>query len=235
MLSSLLIGVLPEISGADVDLDQRGGVILRREQVKLVLFEGKGWTDLQVGTNKDHSKQPSVGSIGTLSSVIGKTMGGSVSLPEWLEQGVASTLRDSPFDAPAAPEVPTAISSSNVTRSNNASRVLTPVGSPMPPVPVGAPYLNLDEFYAEDETSDEEEEEEEEEDDDDDDDDDDDEEEEEEGEEGEEGKEEVVVEEEEGETGDDGEVEEEAESSDEDRDPMKRGELQGGGKSAQSS
>lgn len=36
MLSSLLIGVVP-----NADVEDRGGVVLRREQVRLVLFQGK--------------------------------------------------------------------------------------------------------------------------------------------------------------------------------------------------
>jgi len=48
MLSSLLLGVEGGVfkgsaEGSDeaADYDQRGGVVLRREQVRLVLFEGK--------------------------------------------------------------------------------------------------------------------------------------------------------------------------------------------------
>lgn len=42
MVGALLVGVLPkEVNGADEVLEERGGVVLRREQVRVVLFNGK--------------------------------------------------------------------------------------------------------------------------------------------------------------------------------------------------
>jgi hypothetical protein len=42
MLVSLLAGLAPTLGGeGDEEKDGRGGVVLRREQVKRVLFEGK--------------------------------------------------------------------------------------------------------------------------------------------------------------------------------------------------
>lgn len=41
MLSALLAGVAPGVRGDDVQ-EEVAGVVLRREQVRLVLFEGKG-------------------------------------------------------------------------------------------------------------------------------------------------------------------------------------------------
>ena len=42
MIGALLVGVLPkEVNGADEALEERGGVVLRREQVRIVLFSGK--------------------------------------------------------------------------------------------------------------------------------------------------------------------------------------------------
>lgn len=40
MLTSLLAGLSPTLNGDDAQEDQ-GGVVLRREQVRVVLFEGK--------------------------------------------------------------------------------------------------------------------------------------------------------------------------------------------------
>lgn len=45
MLSSLLVGVGLQLSGPSAE--ERGGVVLRREQVKLVLFEGKSGTIME--------------------------------------------------------------------------------------------------------------------------------------------------------------------------------------------
>ena len=41
MLGALLAGVSPSLRDGDDEHEDQGGVILRREQVKLVLFEGK--------------------------------------------------------------------------------------------------------------------------------------------------------------------------------------------------
>ena len=41
MLGSLLLGVSPLLRDGDDELEEHSGVVLRREQVKMVLFEGK--------------------------------------------------------------------------------------------------------------------------------------------------------------------------------------------------
>lgn len=41
LVASLLMGVVPNVLGDESDKEGRGGVILRREQVKVVLFEHK--------------------------------------------------------------------------------------------------------------------------------------------------------------------------------------------------
>lgn len=106
--------------------------------------------------------------LGSLGAITGKNMAGDVFLPDWLEQGVESSLRDTEEDAPAAPlslssaqtSVPRSIASSN----RATPIVLTPTG----PSPAGsysrpesgkAPWTDLDSFYAD--TNEEEEEEEE--------------------------------------------------------------------------
>lgn len=81
--------------GSDRDLQERVGVVLRREQVKVVLFEGK-----DVG--KDLGKSPDEENLGVVGSFgrVGRVGGGVVSyfgeeiLPDWLERGVESSLRD---------------------------------------------------------------------------------------------------------------------------------------------
>ena len=113
-------------------------------------------------TEDDHAM------LGSLGAITGKNMAGDVFLPDWLEQGVESSLRDTEEDAPAAPlsissaqtSVPRSIASSN----RATPIVLTPTG----PSPAGsysrpesgkAPWTDLDSFYAD--TNEEEEEEEE--------------------------------------------------------------------------
>ena len=41
MLGALLVGAIPGLHEDDEELESQGGVVLRREQVRLVLFEGK--------------------------------------------------------------------------------------------------------------------------------------------------------------------------------------------------
>ena len=41
LVGGLLTGVCPTLRGAENEFEELGGVILRREQVKMVLFEGK--------------------------------------------------------------------------------------------------------------------------------------------------------------------------------------------------
>jgi len=86
-------------------------------------------------------------------------------LPDWLEKGVESTLRDSEDDAPPAPPVPIAISSVGQMRSMGVPSppiVLTPgVSRPSSRNGTKGPWQDLDSFYAEEEKEEEESEEEE--------------------------------------------------------------------------
>lgn len=76
-------------------------------------------------------------------------------LPDWLEKGVESTLRDSEDDAPPAPLAPTAISSAGQMRSKGLPSppvVLTPtVSRPSSRNGTKGPWQDLDSFYAEEE------------------------------------------------------------------------------------
>lgn len=178
-LISLLTGVAPGV-GSEEPPQEASGVVLRREQVRAVLFEGKGiileqepWRctflylfrvvmrlTFAVSVPSDEG-QLLIGSLGT---VIGKEMRGDHILPDWLEQGTEPSLRASEEDAPTQPfrAVPTAISSASIPRSIGGSAsgspiILTPAGTPG--IPKGD-WQDLDKFYAN--TKEEEEEEEEE-------------------------------------------------------------------------
>lgn len=133
--------------------------MLRREQVKMVLFDGKA------AVVEDYFRgEPENGTLGSLAIITGKDMSLEQHLPDWLEEGAESSLRDSEDDAPqAAPAythgiVPRAISSS----SNMSSPVvLTPTGSNSPgtSTPSGvskSKWTDLDKFYADDEEEEEE-------------------------------------------------------------------------------
>ncbi|GLB40583.1 putative non-SMC mitotic condensation complex subunit 1 [Lyophyllum shimeji] len=163
MVSSLLIGVAPTsmMNGGET----RAGVVLRREQVKLVLFEGKN------GVIEDEPKHIDENSlIGSLSMVTGRTMRLDGMLPDWLESGVESSLRD--VEEPTPPPAPVALSSAaqGAKIQGVASPiVLTPGGRSSPG---GAssktgtskgPWMDLDQFYADTEGVEEEEDDDEEE------------------------------------------------------------------------
>ncbi|KAI0090180.1 adaptin N terminal region-domain-containing protein [Irpex rosettiformis] len=157
MLGSLLNGVTTLLRSEDDEeegeYEDQGGVVLRREQVKLVLFEGKAGVSEEPLHLEDHHVL-----LGSLGAITGKDMAGDVFLPDWLEQGVESSLRDTEEDAPPVPlslssaqtSIPRSIASSN----RATPIVLTPTGSS----PAGsytrpetgkAPWTDLDSFYAE--------------------------------------------------------------------------------------
>jgi len=99
--------------------------------------------------------------VGSLARVTGKPHLTDNILPDWLEKGVESTLRDSDYDA--AP-IPTAFSSTGVMKGPATASP----GIPTPPItliPTGGsgtltagkgPWMDLDSFYAEEEAEEEE-------------------------------------------------------------------------------
>lgn len=161
MLSTLLSGIDASVPVTnDIDTPaEREGVVLRREQVRMVLFEGKaGIIDAEPVMTGPHVM------IGSSSAVTGKPTLGEPILPDWLEKGVESSLRDTEEDIAPPPVVPIALSSAE--QQKMRERVsLTPTSRP----DVGAQgtsskvlLTDLDKFYEEedDEEKDEDEEEE---------------------------------------------------------------------------
>ncbi|KAJ6494718.1 adaptin N terminal region-domain-containing protein [Mycena vitilis] len=155
MITSLLsgLGLSEAVTAIDPDQESRGGVILRREQVRLVLFEGKiGVVDVEEDLDLNVA-------LGTLGMITHKPMHGDSSLPDWLERGVESSLRDTADDA-SAPPPPRAFSSSTPAphRSKGLASpvVLTPAGG-SPTAGSKGPWTDLDQFYADAEEEEEEE------------------------------------------------------------------------------
>lgn len=107
--------------------------------------------------------------LGSLSAVIGRDVSLDSYLPDWLEEGIESSLRDSEDDAPQAPIAVQSISSTSprviASSSRNTPVVLTPTGSS----PSGSyvrqngkgDWNDLDKFYADAESTEEEDEEDE--------------------------------------------------------------------------
>ncbi|KAG1882097.1 adaptin N terminal region-domain-containing protein [Suillus subluteus] len=140
MLRALLVGVVAGVTSSNDEEgigenwnreEQAGrpGVVLRREQVIRVLFEGKTGT---IEEEPVTDTRP----LGTLSLVMeseslhlhddddDETV---IDLPEWLEQGIDPALRDSDDDAPQG------ISSQRVpTPAGSTPVVLTPTGGSTP-------------------------------------------------------------------------------------------------------
>jgi AP-3 complex subunit beta len=169
MLQQLVAGVVPSIGA--VDAKDVGGVVLRRAQVRVVLFEGKE-SVAAVGQDAPHGDTRE--RLGTLSLILGRDVRHARLLPDWLEHGVESSLRDSPDDAVVT--ATTAITAiGHVAASSRPGGgtgghstpviVLTPGGSdgpsPAGSVPNKGAWTDLDAFYAS-ESEDEEEEESEE-------------------------------------------------------------------------
>lgn len=181
MLKALLIGAVAGVMGTNDEEgigenwnkeEQAGrpGVVLRREQVTRVLFEGK------TGTIEEElvaDARP----LGTLSLVmeseslhlhVSDNDETVIDLPEWLEQGIDPALRDSDDDAPqvALSSMAQAISSQGI----SSQRVPTPAGlTPVVLTPTGGStpkdtkdWRDLNKFYASESESEEEEEGEEE-------------------------------------------------------------------------
>jgi len=182
MLQQLLAGVVPGIGAADAK--DVGGVVLRRAQVRVVLFEGKEDTAAAAAAQDDNGDDGDGARrererLGTLGLVLGRDVPNGRMLPDWLEHGVESSLRVSPDDAPATPAAVTAIGHVATPGPSSTSRaagvvgsgghstpmvVLTPAGSggpsPVGSVPNKSGWADLDKFYASDSEEEEEEEDE---------------------------------------------------------------------------
>jgi AP-3 complex subunit beta len=173
MLQQLLAGVVPGMCAADAR--EVGGVVLRRAQVRVVLFEGKEnaatTTAATAAAQDDASAAGRRERLGTLGLVLGRDVTYARILPDWLEHGVESSLRVSPDDAPTVtPAAITALghvagsSSRHGIGSGGHSTpivVLTPTGSggpsPAGSVPTKSGWADLDKFYASESEEDEEE------------------------------------------------------------------------------
>ncbi|KAG6374293.1 adaptin N terminal region-domain-containing protein [Boletus reticuloceps] len=148
MLNSLLVGISPTMNGRE--MEEQSSVILRREQVIKVLFDGKAGIIEESEETFGLHHIP----IGSLSIVTGKaTLGDSV-LPEWLEGGIDPLLRQSEEDVFPVALPPQAISSASSTAAKTLGSagvtpiVLTPTGSSTPVREAKESHRDLDKFYA---------------------------------------------------------------------------------------
>ncbi|KAJ6607370.1 adaptin N terminal region-domain-containing protein [Mycena sp. CBHHK59/15] len=146
MMMSLLSGLgLSEVVAEGHD--DRGGVVLRREQVRVVLLEGKlGVVDAKEDLDLNVA-------LGSLSLITHKPMHGDAVLLDWLERGVESSLRDTEDDAPPPPpQMSFSSSSPRPQRSKGTLSpvVLTPAGGSSPSGGSNGQWKDLDKFYEDD-------------------------------------------------------------------------------------
>ncbi|QRV74884.1 AP-3 complex subunit beta-2 [Ceratobasidium sp. AG-Ba] len=156
-------------NGEEDETDREAGVVLRPEQVRVVLFEGKsGVVDLPLWKENDELRI--LGSIGLITGVRDFSgVGSGRPLPDWCEEPTDGELRETEDDSkPVAPPAPTFLSSQNIGSHGSTPRsgartpvVLTPSNAAGPSASRGLPEQDLESFYAgADEESEEESEEE---------------------------------------------------------------------------
>ncbi|PBK79829.1 hypothetical protein ARMGADRAFT_1021326 [Armillaria gallica] len=155
MLSSLLSGInssIPVTNSIDTPAE-REGVVLRREQVRMVLFEGKaGIIDAEPVVTDPHVM------LGSSSAVTGKPTLGEPILPDWLEKGVESSLRDTEEDIAPPPAVPIALSSAEQQRMRERVSLTPTSRTDVGTQSTSSKVLltDLDKFYEEEEGEEEE-------------------------------------------------------------------------------
>ncbi|KAG9095585.1 AP-3 complex subunit beta [Ceratobasidium sp. 370] len=151
--------------------DREAGVVLRPEQVRVVLFEGKtGVVDLPLWKENDETRI-----LASMSLITGvrdlSGVGTGRPLPDWCEEPTDGELRETEDDLKPATPIPTFLSSQNIGGHGGTPKsaahtpvVLTPSNTAGPSTARGGvPTQDLDSFYAAGDTSEESEEESEEE------------------------------------------------------------------------
>ncbi len=184
MLQQLLVGVVPTV--ATTDAKDVGGVVLRRAQVRIVLFEGKAIASLSpshaaAAHEHDAARRGHDNDLGTLGLVLGRDVLHARLLPDWLEHGVESSLRYVPEATLPSTSTAAVTAIGHVAPSTSRAGtglgsgghstpivILTPAGSSGVPSPAGsvpnkAGWTDVDAFYASESEEEQEEESEEEE------------------------------------------------------------------------
>jgi AP-3 complex subunit beta len=135
-LNALLRGVKDEQAPAkDDEADEAedvGGVVLRREQVKVVLLSQRSLAEERSSTAREDYD------VGSMSRLIGRKLNGYTPIPEWTDDPTDPSLRESELDDPSRQAVtPSAISFAQPI-ATSASATPRPMHLSSPAVPRGA-------------------------------------------------------------------------------------------------
>lgn len=103
----------------DEDETDMGGVVLRREQVKVVLLSQRSYYDEKAVRAGDEYN------VGSMSRLIGRKLSGYSPLPEWTDDPTDPSLRDSELDDPVRQAAP-------VSAISSASQPVSSVPTPVP-------------------------------------------------------------------------------------------------------
>jgi AP-3 complex subunit beta len=105
-LGALQRGIKDEKAATNDEDEDVGGVVLRREQVKVVLLA-------QRSNAEDGPAQAAVDyDVGSMSRLIGRKLNGYTGIPEWTDDPTDPSLRESELDDPKRQAVPVAAISS---------------------------------------------------------------------------------------------------------------------------
>ncbi|KZW02860.1 hypothetical protein EXIGLDRAFT_759572 [Exidia glandulosa HHB12029] len=142
------------------------GVVLRVEQVRVILRSGKSVPGELPLWPEDLSSDNAV--LGSLALALGRSMGSSRRYPEWPDEGTDGALRDVPEERPVTPLgfIPSAargFGNTNAGPSSPLPQIQTGTSTPVESQGRQGPWRNLDDFYADANDASEEEEDEEEE------------------------------------------------------------------------
>lgn len=135
-LNALLRGVKDEkhLNPSDNSTDEAeeeetdmGGVVLRREQVKVVLLSQGSYEDEKPTRAGDEY------AVGSMSRLIGRRLNGYTGVAEWTHDPTDTSLRDSELDDPTRQVVPAiSLSSSTNPGPTYTSRPISGAATPLP-------------------------------------------------------------------------------------------------------
>lgn len=140
-LHGLLRGIKPTSSetngdatpGSDSDEEEMSGVVLRREQLKVILFGSRPLAD-EVSGKQEFG-------VGSMSRAIGKRLSGYADVPEWTDDPTDGSIRDSELEHSHLPPPPPSASAPAPTAPLASQEIRGSVSGPsaIPPTLASTP------------------------------------------------------------------------------------------------